>query len=147
MIFIKFDDIKRVLDKKIEELEELLGLTYDEALIVFHHFGWNRDKLENSDWFTNQEKISRKAGLLPIDDNLPAEAAHECPVCLFECPPEDLDGLKCGHKICKMCWSSFINEKVRIKNFLHSSTSSRSILKKMSSFGDVLETQMAKTAI
>ncbi len=114
MIFIKFDDIKRVLDKKVEELEELLLLTYDEALILFHHFNWNRDKLENSDWFTNQEKICRKAGLLPIDETPNAEASHDCPVCLGECSPEDLDGLKCGHKICKFCWSSFINEKVRI---------------------------------
>lgn len=113
MMFLILDDIKTILDRRIKELQELLDATYDEILILFHYFHWNRDKLENSDWFTNQEEISKKAGLVPLDNNIPSDPnTHECPVCLGELPREEMDSLKCGHAICPWCWETFINDNV-----------------------------------
>jgi len=119
MIFLRFDEIKRVLDHKIEELQELLDITYDEALILFHYFHWNRDKLENSDWFSNQEELSKKAGLLPLEKpSSKEEIENECPVCMGEYCEKELDSLKCGHTICINCWEVFINDKVNRKKVL-----------------------------
>ena len=112
MIFFRLDEIKRILDRKVDELVELLDITYDESLILFHFFHWNRDKLENSDWFTNQQEISRRAGLVSLDDDPIDMKGTECPVCLMEYTLDELDSLKCGHKICKYCWETFINENV-----------------------------------
>ncbi len=73
MIFLKLEDIKSIINNKVDELRELLGEDYDTTLILFHHFKWTKDKLENSDWFGDQDALKIKAGLktdcLDIEDS------------------------------------------------------------------------------
>ena len=47
----------------MNDLTELLETNRDETLILLHYYRWNRDQLENSDYFDNQIKIRKLAGL------------------------------------------------------------------------------------
>ena len=44
------------------ELQELLGCSVDEGLVVLRHFKWNIDRFQN-EWFGNEESIRKKIGL------------------------------------------------------------------------------------
>jgi Transcriptional repressor len=114
MIFLKLDDMKKLIDKKVEDLSELLGATFDETLILFHHFKWSRDHLENSEWFSNREHLRRVVGLDPIQQDNKSQTEDEltCPICLVSDSKDAFDALSCGHSICKSCWENFINDKV-----------------------------------
>jgi ariadne-1 len=116
MIFLKLEDMKKLIEKKVEDLSELLGTKFDETLILFHHFKWSRDHLENSEWFSDMEKIRKLAGLDPIvvENKTLITEDLTCPICLVTDHKDEFDSLSCGHHICKSCWSNFINEKVRL---------------------------------
>ncbi len=112
MIFLKLEDIKSIINNKVDELKDLLGEDYDTTLILLHHFKWSKDKLENSEWFVDQDAMKMKAGLKPNSLDTKESIKNLCQVCFTEDDPNELDGLECGHKICKSCWASYINEKV-----------------------------------
>jgi ariadne-1 len=135
MIFLKLEDIKKLIDKKIESIVDLLGTDYDEALILYHHFKWSKDQLENSDWFSNPEDIRVAAGLIPklvTEPLTEKETVYQCGLCLSEENYEEGDGLICRHRFCKDCWTNFVNEHVKIL-FLYLFI--RLTVKKMISFG------------
>jgi len=106
------------LTKKIDSASELLGCTYDEALILYHHFKWNKDSLENSSWFENSDKVRQKAGL-PLTTMKRATAFNvqqlNCPICLASVTISECDWLPCNHVVCKFCWQAFVSDKVTDK--------------------------------
>ena len=110
MIFLTLENIKKLIDDRTDELSDLLGADFDETLILFHHFHWSKDKLENSGWFTDQEKLRREAGLDP--KMATKHFTIECPICFTCYIDSDYDALNCKHKLCKNCWRELINEMV-----------------------------------
>jgi ariadne-1 len=112
MIFLKLEDIRSIINTKIDELKELIGEEYDTTLILFHYFKWSKDKLENSDWFVDQDTIKVKAGLKPTCKVTSETNSGLCSVCFAEDDPKELECLECGHKICNSCWLGYINDKV-----------------------------------
>jgi len=118
IIYLQMEDIKKIIDKKIDSASELLGCTYDEALILYHHFKWNKDSLENSSWFENSDKVRQKAGL-PLTTMKRATAFNvqqlSCPICLASVTISECDWLPCNHVVCKFCWQAFVSDKVTDK--------------------------------
>lgn len=113
MIFLKLEDIKSIVHTKVDELRDFLCEDFDTTLILFHHFKWSKDRLENSDWFADQDALKVKSGLKPIVVPTKEESEKNiCLVCFCEEDPKELDCLDCGHKICKSCWIGFVNDKV-----------------------------------
>jgi hypothetical protein len=79
-MFLTLEDMKKLIDSRVDELVDLLGTTQDIALILFHHFHWSKDKLENSEWFSHPEKLRKEAGIDPKIENTEIEN-KECPLC------------------------------------------------------------------
>lgn len=108
------NDIISRLKKIIKELSELLGTNDDETLILFHHFRWNKNKLETSDYFANPDKIREAAGLVPLGKKIEKPTGEEfhCPICWDNVPVSTLEALSCGHFLCGGCWDNYIKDKV-----------------------------------
>ena len=117
---MQLEDIKKLQDEKVEQLSELFGCNFDEALILCHHFKWNKDALENCEWYDNQDKVRLIAGLPLItqirNETLKTSIVY-CPKCLYEVDSKDCDWLSCNHVLCKQCWSDYIIDKVLLMNF------------------------------
>lgn len=114
------DDVISRLNKMVKELTELLGTSEDDTLILFHHFKWNKNKLENSDYFTNPDKIREQAGLMPLDKTVekPSEKEFMCPICWNSVSVSEIDAPECGHFLCNGCWEDYLREKVKYQLFL-----------------------------
>jgi len=113
MMFVTISDIKALIDSKCDEINELLGLSRDEALILYQYFQWRKDRVE-SEWFGNEDEIRKKAGLDPVnkaDEDLSPE--RPCPMCFDTKPKEEFESLACNHYICKDCIAEYIDYQVR----------------------------------
>jgi ariadne-1 len=108
------DDVNSRLKKIVKELSELLGTSDDDTLILFHHYKWNKNKLENSEYFSDPNKIRAEAGLMPLDYNSvkPTDKEFQCPICWNVISISELDAPDCGHSLCNDCWEDYLKEKV-----------------------------------
>eukprot|EP00331_Platyophrya_macrostoma_P012323 CAMPEP_0176424146 /NCGR_PEP_ID=MMETSP0127-20121128/10678_1 /TAXON_ID=938130 /ORGANISM="Platyophrya macrostoma, Strain WH" /LENGTH=444 /DNA_ID=CAMNT_0017805177 /DNA_START=91 /DNA_END=1425 /DNA_ORIENTATION=- len=106
-----------MLREKVADLCDLLGTTQDEALILFHHYRWNRDHLENSGYFDNSRKIRTQAGLPTTETTTTVAPPKEikCKVCWNTKTSSEIDAPACGHYLCKQCWRDYLESKVEDK--------------------------------
>jgi len=112
MVFVTISEIKDLIAKKCEEISELTGLTFDESLIIYNHFHWRRDLIEQ-EWFGNESKISKLAGLEPLDKQPENKSpAITCLMCFDTKPSCEFDNLKCNHYLCKECYQDYIDFNV-----------------------------------
>ncbi len=104
--------MRKVIDQKVQNTCELLGLSEDEALILLSNYQW-RDDLLQAAWLDNPDVASQKAGIMPIDI-MDEEFGKErqCPMCFESYPQSEFESLKCKHAICKGCWEAYIDDKV-----------------------------------
>ena len=95
-------DIEIKIREAIDETMEMYGLTEDEAITIFRHYKWNRDKITDA-LLTGVEgvKIESGAGLDMTDSPMP-QAESLCQICYMEA--DTFDELKCGHTFCTFCW-------------------------------------------
>lgn len=107
------DDIKQLIPKKCEEITEILGIPEDEAIILCAHYKWRKDLVE-SEYFEDQEKIRKRAGIDP-EEVVPLPTTDEitCQLCFDAKPKSEFDGLKCNHILCKDCWAEYIEYNVK----------------------------------
>jgi len=104
--------MRKVIDQKLQNTCEMLGISEDEALILLSNYQW-RDDLLQAAWFEDLDKASQKAGIMPIeilDEEFGSE--RTCPMCFDTLPQSEFDSLKCKHTICKGCWDAYIDDKV-----------------------------------
>ena len=108
------EDITATLKEKVQDLCDLLGTTEDDALVLFHHYRWNRDHLENSGYFDNQHKIRTQAGLPTSETTTKSLPPKEikCQICWNNVQTAGIDAPACGHYLCKNCWKDYIESKV-----------------------------------
>lgn len=112
MVFVTISEIKDLIKKKCEEICELTGLSFDESVILYNHFHWRKDLIEQ-EWFGNESKISKAAGLEPLDKQ-PENNSNQitCPMCFDTKPRTEFDNLKCNHYLCKECYQDYIDFNV-----------------------------------
>ena len=103
-----------MLNEKVADLREILSTSADDTLVLFHHYRWNRDQLENSGYFENQDKIRREAGLATSNMNsIPLKGKDFlCSICFETVNKEEASALTCNHYYCNACWQGYVTEKV-----------------------------------
>ncbi len=114
MVFVDTSQIKDLIFRKCEEIEELTGLDRDDTLRIYHHFKWRKDHFEN-DWFGNEDKIRRNAGVDPIkkDDDMSKKPKLTCPMCFDTSSADKFQFLACNHVLCKDCFLDYVNFNVK----------------------------------
>lgn len=107
------------IEKKVKEVQELLNFSYDEALIILHHFKWSLEKIETL-YLDNPEKYLIESGLKLENFNLMSnKKPAECSICLETNLNNQnlLSPLDCKHTLCSECWKNYINFLVFIVFF------------------------------
>ncbi|KAL4464710.1 hypothetical protein ABPG74_011271 [Tetrahymena malaccensis] len=112
------NDIYEVIDSKVKDQQETLSLSYDDTLIIYKYFQWNKDKMDQ-EYFNKTEIIQKNAGL--IYNGMPKAVTPStknfiCPVCYDTV--SEIDYLPCNQAICKSCWRQYIIDKT-LGNQLH----------------------------
>lgn len=62
--FITIEDVHKVIEKKVEKIQELTKLEKDHCLLLLKYFKWNIEKLE-SDYFSDTQLYLIKSGVNP----------------------------------------------------------------------------------
>ena len=100
----------------IEQFMECSCLNYDEAELVLNHFNWNYDKLIDA-WYDNIEEIKIDShieqspeSIVNITEYFEKNQLYEntCIICGDIKKDEDFIYLKCGHKACKSCMTTYL---------------------------------------
>ena len=58
--------MRNVIDHKLKDVSELLGITNDEALILMSAYNWREDLVESA-WLDNPDATQIKAGIMPSE--------------------------------------------------------------------------------
>lgn len=97
---------------------ELLGLSDDESILLYHHFKWRKDLVEG-EYFGNEDQVRKNAGIEP-QEVAPAMIGTEitCPLCFDTKPKEQFEALKCNHALCKDCWKEYIEYNVNNNSYM-----------------------------
>lgn len=115
MVIITSAEIKTLISQKCNEIGELLGIENDLCLILLHHFHWRKDLLE-SEWFGNEDKIGKRAGIYPTNP-APIDKSIEfsCPMCFEIKGRNEFESLACNHYVCKECFRDYVQYEVKFK--------------------------------
>ena len=110
------DKIMKNRESLIEQFIECSCLNYDEAELVLNHFEWNYDKLIDA-WYDNMEEIKIDShieqspeSIVEITEYFQTNQIYEnsCIICGDVRKDEDFIYLKCEHKTCKSCMSTYL---------------------------------------
>lgn len=95
-------------------MQDLLGISEPEAQLLLTAHRWKRARLEER-WWDDTDGVRNSAGVragdpLPTPSDLPlnADGTFTCPVTLEDVPPNDIDGLPCGHWFSREAWRGHI---------------------------------------
>mgnify|MGYP002621849756 CR=1 FL=1 len=99
----------------IQDICKLTKLSFDNSLILYNHFKWRKDLLEEK-WFSNPEEIAIEAGfILKSDFSTQEEGVSEvsCQICVSKLQSDAMETLPCKHHFCRPCLGKYINNQVR----------------------------------
>jgi len=104
------EGVARVIEKHVEEVSEMLGLTLDEAQVLLNHERWITAHALTEKWLLEKDQLLVSAGLELPDGKEhrsahPADQLFSCPVCVDEKPATEGFALKCNHMVCHECWA------------------------------------------
>ena len=114
------DKVLKSRESLIQQFIECSCLNYDEAELVLNHFNWNYDKLVDL-WYDNTEEIKMDShieqspeSIVNITEYYQNNQLYEnmCVICGDIKEPENYLFLKCEHKACKDCMTSYLFDKL-----------------------------------
>ena len=118
------DEIQDKINTIVRNYSEVLGVSYDEALIMLFHYRWKAHKLQD-DWLENEYKTRVDSGIsIPSPGfdftnsrgiklgsiSLIKGTSGCCQICLE--PNINRDSLQCGHAFCTICWEAYLTNLV-----------------------------------
>ena len=126
-------DLQMMMDSEIRDVSNIIGLEVrchfalsalklvhefaqpDITSIILRHFRWDFDKLidrfmESSDTVLQSAGEPNSIGRNPKRQDPPG---FVCGICYDEPTPEEISGLRCGHRFCKSCWRMYVEEKTK----------------------------------
>lgn len=88
--------------------------------ILLNHFKWDKEKLMERYYDTDQEKLFKDAHVInpfrkPSTINKPKikkSGTEDCEICYSSFPPSMMTGLECGHRFCTQCWQEYLTTKI-----------------------------------
>jgi len=109
------EEIIQTQKKVIQEISEMLNISASNAANLLRHYQWKVELLHQKYW-TSPDKVLREAGLVCVtpdaDDESKLEGEGECLVCCEIVDGDDCSALRCHHRFCNDCWSSYLKVKI-----------------------------------
>jgi len=132
------DKIVQYMIECIKDVNQVLELTPTTTRILLHHFRWDKEKLMERFYDGDQDRLFAEAHIVnpfkayqkkvnnPSSQSLPASSSQSnqlsklpskskeycCEICYFSNPEENMTGLECGHRFCKICWKEYLKTKI-----------------------------------
>lgn len=98
------DMITKSLKTRINELEETLCISEDEAKVLLSSFKYKTDVIEEK-WFENEEKIKLNNGLKnSAQQQQRSLEKDKCAICREQVESNNISTLSCKHSVCNDCW-------------------------------------------
>jgi len=101
--------------KLIQEISELLNISASNAANLLRHYQWKVELLHQQYW-TSPDLVLKEAGLVCVtpdaDDECKLEGEAECLVCCEIVDCLNCSALRCRHRFCNDCWSSYLKVKI-----------------------------------
>jgi len=128
------ESIVVTMNKCIEEVNSVFQIPQATARILLTHFKWDKEKLLERYYTTDQEELFTEAHVVNPHRNRPmstrsktqvakntnksgnSSTEMECEICLSEVQLEILTGLQCGHAFCQFCWNEYLITKILTEN-------------------------------
>jgi len=109
------EEIIQTQKKLIQEISEMLNISASNAANLLRHYQWKVESLHQQYW-TSPDKVLKEAGLVCVtpdaDDECKLEGEGECLVCCEIVDSQNCSALKCRHRFCNDCWSSYLWIKI-----------------------------------
>jgi len=110
------EELVQIRKKQIQETAEILLISASNASNLLYHYQWNTEILHQRYW-TSPEEGMKEAGLVSdspdADDEAMLLGSGECLVCCETVEGDDCCALKCHHRFCLDCWSSYLTVKIK----------------------------------
>eukprot|EP00911_Craspedida_sp_UC1_P002938 UC1_evm4s2143 len=114
----------------IEEVNKVLEIPAGTARILLAHFKWDKDRLMERYYGSDQERLFREAGAI-----MPPSTCEEggeggvnggsgvggssvvspdqcCEICFTDFPGSEFRKMPCGHAFCSTCWADYLEENI-----------------------------------
>ncbi|XP_043189750.1 E3 ubiquitin-protein ligase ariadne-1-like isoform X2 [Amphibalanus amphitrite] len=112
------DELVEFMLAEINQVNEIMKLPTTMVRILLNHFNWDKAKLLERFYDTDQEQLFREAHVVsPFITNKATGqpqlgGVEQCEICLTEQPSSAMSGLACGHRFCSDCWSGYLTTRV-----------------------------------
>jgi len=110
------EEIVQTRKKQIQEIAELLVISASNASNLLYHYQWKTEVLHQRYW-DSPEEVMREAGLVcaapDADDEAKLSGEGECLVCCETVEGDECCALRCRHRFCRDCWSSYLTVKIK----------------------------------
>lgn len=113
----------------IDEVNSVFQIPFATARILLTHFKWDKEKLLERYYTTDQEKLFQEAHVInphrtrPMSLRVKNSSSSgssmlqtECGICLIQVQHDILTGLQCGHRFCQLCWNEYLMTKILNEN-------------------------------
>jgi len=109
------EEIIQTQKRLIQEISEKLNISASNAANLLRHYQWKVELLHQNYW-NSPDKVLKEAGLVCVtpdaDDECKLEGEGECLVCCEIVDGNDCSALRCRHRFCNDCWSSYLKVKI-----------------------------------
>ncbi|XP_037080478.1 E3 ubiquitin-protein ligase ariadne-1-like isoform X2 [Pollicipes pollicipes] len=120
---LSVEEIVEYMVAEINEVKEVVKLPRTTIRILLNHFRWDKGKLFERFYDTDQEQLFREAHVVSpfikktasnpkVNSRRGAVTTEECEICLMVQPSSAMTGLECGHRFCAGCWAEYLTTKV-----------------------------------
>jgi len=109
------EEIIQTQKRQIQEIADLLAISASNASNLLRHYQWKTEVLHQRYW-DSPEAVLKEAGLVctapDADDEMKLEGSGECLVCCENVEGGECCALRCRHRFCHDCWSSYLTMKI-----------------------------------
>jgi len=101
--------------KLIQSISELLNISASNAVNLLRHYQWKVELLHQQYW-ASPDKVLKEAGLVCVtpdaEEDCKLDSQGECMVCCEMVEGILSSALRCRHRFCNDCWSSYLSVKI-----------------------------------
>lgn len=128
------DKIVQHMIECIKEVNQVIQLPPTTTRILLHHFRWDKEKLMERFYDGDQERLFKEAHIVSPFKTVSRKLSGQrsttssssssgssrskqakefyCEICYLPTIEDNMSGLECEHKFCKLCWREYLKTKI-----------------------------------
>ena len=115
---IKAQNLFPIMQQKIQDVSEVLGLNISIVYPLLHKYKWNKELLLEA-FMEDPEAVTKKVGVYSRYQDTGkrkalkiSEGSLTCPICFDIFKSEEMIAMPCSHSFCKDCWRGYLTSKI-----------------------------------